>query len=134
VSVWKEGDSIAMVMDGHKVTIKLQPWEWQAMGRSCSHSDSGLATCPTGGLRTLALALKQREVLAETPKIAMAPSPTQWDIVNGTLSKLALAEERHARAMVKDAERKAKAAVQEREANLAKTDPTEYLRKLGLID
>lgn len=94
MQIWKEGDSLMILLDGRAVALKLQPWEWLPVGRPCGNSENGLATCPMGGLRQIALLAKERETFAEgyTPKIAEKGSPTQWDIVEKTLIKDAIAE------------------------------------------
>ena len=98
VSLWKEGDSLKVLLDGRVITIKLQSWEWLPDGRICGNSESGLATCPMGGLRTLALLAKARETLPFT-NIGTIASPTQWDITHSTLNKTAKAEARLAKAL-----------------------------------
>ena len=139
ITIWKDGDSIHVLCDGHEHLIKLQPWEWFAEGRQCGHADSMKATCPVGGLRTIALVLKNRERFAERT-IAHEASPSQWDISSGHITKLARAEERANRALLTQADRKAKAKEREQAeaAKLAETkrlvkDPEAWLRNLGLI-
>lgn len=136
IQVWKDGDSLRVACNGHQFLIKLQPWEWLGTPRPCSNSDHPLASCPSGGLRTLALLCKNREAFAN-PKIGHEASPTQWDIIAKTLPELAIAEERAMRALAKKAERlrmvKAKETEATRVKNLVKTDPAAFLREIGLL-
>jgi hypothetical protein len=132
VSVWKEGSALAVVMDGHKVLIPLQPWEWLGSARACPNSEHALASCPTGGLRQLALLCKARESL-NARTIGHDTSPTQWDIVNKTLISTAAAEERLARALAKRAKQAEDRAKHEAKVKaLFQQSNEDILKSLGL--
>jgi hypothetical protein len=135
VVIWKEGNSIVAYMDGHAVRIPLADWEWTSSGRKCSNSDHPLAACPMGGLRQVALLLKARGEFSSGPRtIGEAAMPTQWDVENKTLTKLARAEERVRKALAKQAaDKQAEAALEAKREEMKKISAEDLLKEIGLL-